>query len=1365
MKPIVFEYQLKGQVDKELNKVTLALRGVGDESYHSFNRMKGGSDGAYNSVKKLTGLFGVAFSAKQALNFAQSVADVRAEIQQTEVAIGVLLNSEEKQKRMLAEITSMSLKSPFSVKDYGDAAQLLLGFRVESEKIIPILRAIGDVSMGNRDRFNSLNLAFAQMYSTGKLMGQDLLQMINAGFNPLSVIAEKTGKSIAKLKKEMEGGAVSSQMVEEAFMSVTAAGGKFHNMLENQAQGIIGGKADLRGAIQEVLNELGKSNEELIAGSYKTAASMVRNYDTIGKALLGLVAVYGSYRVAVALVSAASAKHTAAEVFRIKTLVAARKAQQLLNASMLTNPYVLAAMAVTGLVAALVMHNKNARSTADIINSLKQATDNYDNSLKTLTDDITRYDVLQEKAKTSTGLSETEHTELNTIMERMLSTVPNLGSEFDKYGNILNINIEAVKGFATAQKEAYQNVLQNDIDMATERKKQLEKNLEEQRKIFQEGVITHTQYIQQSSLGGVTANTYTGEATQKEKNKAREEWKKASAELLELNAQIATSTNTLNGIVASSSDDRGSTTAIIKNKAHWEAVKKGAEEAIAAMDEAAKGTEEWIKQQKLYNEATQKLKAYDLTDKTRNKTENEEQKKLDASLKLLEKNKQLSHERLQFENDMEQKRIDLMNDSFAKRQAQNGLNYKKEIEAADKYASERLKVLQEAERLEWEKNGSKGMFKVTTATLPSDMLEQIKAMKQAAKDAYDHTSSDIAKDMGAMWQEERIRFADELTKQLADIDNYYKERIKQAEGNEALIAELVKNKQLDIEKATADHTVSMIRFDSEMVLQQMELKNEFYLFESDRRKKYIEEQKRAAEQELEIYETRFSQTPTIELEQQIKELKARLGEYNKELDKMPITRFQESLSAVKSVASALSGLGGEIGEVFGAVSDQIDNISMAFDKSISKTDAISVAVSGIVSLINLVVGAAAKRKAAEKEFYKNSIAFAHEYALALNEQLRLQSELSGSRFVTDYAGKIKDGYTALTDATRGYSEAMAKLSEGKTKTDLRNSVDWGNVGKGAAIGVAAGAAIGSVVPVIGTAIGAIVGGVVGFVTGLVGGKKKKNEYGGLLEVFPELVDGAGNLNRELAQTLINTEQVDDNTKQIIQNALDWADAVEAAQEQIREIVVDLAGDLGNNLRTAIVDAWKAGEDASVAMFDKASESLEKFVEQLLYSTIFGDVFKEFEDDLVASLNPDTGDGDVVDDFERFMSKMADRDDTYIALLDAVKRRAKKQGFGLWENDSEEESTTVKGSSKGIQAVSQDSVNEANGKLTTLVIYSSDANKTLTGISTYMADATNKLAIIAENTAHCKRLEVIEKDMKAAKQSLSNIELRGLKLAK
>src|SRR5690606_25401177 len=93
-------------------------------------------------------------------------------------------------------------------------------------------KAIGDIAMGDANKMNSLTLAYSQMTSTGKLMGQDLLQMINAGFNPLNEISKKTGKSIGDLKKEMEQGKISANMVEKAFIGATSEGGQFYMMAE-----------------------------------------------------------------------------------------------------------------------------------------------------------------------------------------------------------------------------------------------------------------------------------------------------------------------------------------------------------------------------------------------------------------------------------------------------------------------------------------------------------------------------------------------------------------------------------------------------------------------------------------------------------------------------------------------------------------------------------------------------------------------------------------------------------------------------------------------------------------------------------------------------------------------------------------------------------------------------------------------------------------------------------------------------------------------------------------------------------------------------------------------------------------------------
>jgi hypothetical protein len=444
----------------------------------------------------------------------------------------------------------------------------------------------------------------------------------------------------------------------------------------------------------------------------------------------------------------------------------------------------------------------------------------------------------------------------------------------------------------------------------------------------------------------------------------------------------------------------------------------------------------------------------------------------------------------------------------------------------------------------------------------------------------------------------------------------------------------------------------------------------------------LEAQKKAAQKTLRELEKMQEEAKTDELASEIAEVTLQVEELNVELDKLSAEKFQEILSGLQKITGALGNLDGEIGEMFSGISSQIGNLQVVFDSTASKTDKISAGIAAIVDIINMVTSAAAERKRVEQEFYKNQIALAHEYALALNEQLRIQSELSGSGFITDYAGKIEDGFKAMSDATNSYQNALGELAKGKAKIDLSNAINWGNVGKGAAAGAVAGAAVGSIIPVIGTAIGAAAGAIIGGLAGFFGGKKKKNEYAGLTEVFPELVDGAGNLNKELAQTLIDTEQVDENTRQLIQNAIDWADAVEEANKQIREVVVELAGDLGNSLKNAIVGAWKAGEDASVKMFEAASESLGKFVQDLIYSVIFSDIFKGFEDELIQSLSPD-GDQDIVDDYDRFMREMQKLYPLYVDSLEAINERAKQYGMDFKSIGGDISKNGLSGAIKGI----------------------------------------------------------------------------------
>lgn len=270
-------------------------------------------DNLFNQLQgKFRGLgiaIGAAFTLDAAKDFISDCINARSEVQSLETSFTTLLQSEQKAAKMISEIRQFAASTPMDVSTLAKGAQTMMGFNIEAEKIMPLLRSIGDISMGDAQKFTSLSLAFSQMSATGKLMGQDLLQMINAGFNPLVQISEETGKSVGQLKEEMSEGKITVEDVTKAFISATSEGGKFNGMLQSQAKGMAGSFAYLRGAVADAMNDIGASLQDTTVSGVNMAAELVKNYKTLGDVIIGLVATYGAYKAAV-MVEAAAASAT-----------------------------------------------------------------------------------------------------------------------------------------------------------------------------------------------------------------------------------------------------------------------------------------------------------------------------------------------------------------------------------------------------------------------------------------------------------------------------------------------------------------------------------------------------------------------------------------------------------------------------------------------------------------------------------------------------------------------------------------------------------------------------------------------------------------------------------------------------------------------------------------------------------------------------------------------------------------------------------------------------------------------------------------------------------------------------------------------
>lgn len=229
----------------EAVKAGTALKTAGDDGVKSFL--------SFNNVIK-----GLSFAALTAgiISITRKIFALGVAQEQTNIAFNTLVGNTEKAKKLLAELMKFSIATPFTPDQVNKAAKTLLAFGVVAEDILPTLKFLGDVSSGTGKDLAEMAVIFGQIRSTGRLMGQDLLQLINAGFNPLQIISQKTGKTMIELKRDMEAGLISFDMVKDAFKSATSEGGLFFNLMEKQSKSIGGKLSTIEGNIDEIAKRL-----------------------------------------------------------------------------------------------------------------------------------------------------------------------------------------------------------------------------------------------------------------------------------------------------------------------------------------------------------------------------------------------------------------------------------------------------------------------------------------------------------------------------------------------------------------------------------------------------------------------------------------------------------------------------------------------------------------------------------------------------------------------------------------------------------------------------------------------------------------------------------------------------------------------------------------------------------------------------------------------------------------------------------------------------------------------------------------------------------------------------------------------------
>lgn len=280
-----------------------------DAADRSASRLSGRVGGLGNALRSLPGGEFFANPLAQLTAGIGVVSHLGMQAEKTATAFNVLVGSESEAAKMLGQLNEYADNTLWDRSSTQEAAKTMLGFGVSTEKVVGDLKMLGDVAMGDKNKLQQLALVFGQISAAGKLQGQDLLQLINAGYNPLLDISALTGKSVAQLKDEMSKGLVTFDMVRAAFERATGTGGKFNQMTEKIAQTSYGAweqlKGKLLGALLNIyeiiqpylipaINILGKGLD-LVAKGAKWVAD---NFQTILAVAGPLTAAIVAYNVA-----------------------------------------------------------------------------------------------------------------------------------------------------------------------------------------------------------------------------------------------------------------------------------------------------------------------------------------------------------------------------------------------------------------------------------------------------------------------------------------------------------------------------------------------------------------------------------------------------------------------------------------------------------------------------------------------------------------------------------------------------------------------------------------------------------------------------------------------------------------------------------------------------------------------------------------------------------------------------------------------------------------------------------------------------------------------------------------------------------
>ena len=427
------------------------------------------------------------FAADKLKDFASAIATVRGEYQQLEIAFETMLGSKSQADALMAQLIDTAATTPFEMKEIAESSKMLLAYGMAADEVNGTLIRLGDIAAGLSIPIKDLAFLYGTTMVQGRLYTQDLNQFLGRGIPLADELAKQFGKNKSEVKKLVEEGKIGFPEVQKAIEALTNEGSKFGGLMEAQSKTIKGQKSNIEDAWEQMMNEIGRSQEENISGALDITGKLIENWKTIGKVLLYVISIYGAYRAATMLaaiatrINAAAAQNMAyqqklaamqgvvltnTQAGMAAATSTARYAFESLKTAFMSNPFGMLATAITTVISAIVIFRKEVDETT-------QMSERFGESAAKSIQQVDMLGTALMGLDEGTGVYKKTMDELNTILEEYGIT------QIKEGDNIDSINEKRKQAIELIKEEGVERQRLNAIQTAND---EYEKAIEERRK-------------------------------------------------------------------------------------------------------------------------------------------------------------------------------------------------------------------------------------------------------------------------------------------------------------------------------------------------------------------------------------------------------------------------------------------------------------------------------------------------------------------------------------------------------------------------------------------------------------------------------------------------------------------------------------------------------------------------------------------------------------------------------------------------------------------------------------------------------------------------------------------------------------------